>query len=394
MELSDARQKLRDRLEDESVTDAKIDGYLNDAAKEMARAFDWPWLAREFHFSLRAKQSTTDATFTLDSRVVTIASAFGSTPFGHTLVTESGRVFRVINVDASATKIHLDYPWPDATTSTEDADVLNDEIAMPRGVKSLRWVSLNDGSTVPVPITSVPQDELRDNDVAAEGRPDIFATFRRVTLPPPLVAPTGATSGTGLTGIYKYWQTYWDPETGGESRLSPALTTATLSNNGYRLTPATRQDFGVRYYRSRSGGSTPYFLIEQTSPTDTYVDATADAHLGERVTDDPSQLYVRFWPVPDQTYQIAVGVNMLPPELSEDTDVLPIPEEDVSIWMLGAEAVALRAVREWSAAQDTRNEFMRLINDMKQRHNENRTGPWILAGRRERPRRIVITTTS
>ena len=66
--------------------------------------------------------------------------------------------------------------------------------------------------------------------------------------------------------------------------------------------------------------------------------------------------------------------------------------------MMGAEAVALRATKEYQAAESTRAHFLRGIADMRGRHSQNRTGH-INIGRR-RPfreamgRPIIITTSS
>jgi hypothetical protein len=392
MELADARQRLRDRLEDESVTDAKLDVYLNDAAQELGQAFDWPWLLREFSLSTRGVYTSADATFTKGSRVVSLGGALASTPFGHTMIANN-RVMRVANVESSATKIHLESTWPDPD-GTYDVTFLNDEIALPRGVKSVQMLVMHDASTVPQDLTSLTAQEMRWLQQDTTGTPAQFSTYRRATLPAPQEAPTYATGGTGLTGVYKYWQTYWDPATGGESRLSPALTTTSLSNVTVTLTPDTRQDFGVRFYRSRAGGSTPYFLSEQTSPTATYQDNRGDDYLGDRVTDEPQQLYVRLHPVPDAVYQITAHAIILPPAMKADTDTQPFPEEDVPTWLRGAEAVALRATKEWQAAALAKQDFMAGIASMKQRHVQNRVRPWIMGGSSRRPRRMVIDVTT
>jgi hypothetical protein len=392
MELSTARQRLRDRLEDESVTDAKLDVYLNDSAQELGRAFDWPWLLREFQFTLSASNTSLAATFTKGSRVVVLGGTMGTTPFGHTLIANN-RVFRVVNVESGALKIHLEAPWPDAT-GTYDVTVLNDEYALPRGVKSIQTAMLHDASTVPSSLESVTAQEMRWFQQDTTGTPHHFSTYRRAALPSPQDGPTHAVAGTGLTGVYTYWQTYWDPATGGESRLSPALTTASLSNVAVVLTPDSRDDFGVRWYRSRSGETTPYFLAEQTSATATYTDARGDDYLGERTTDEAQQLYLRVHPVPDGKYQMAIHAVMLPPALKADDDVHAFPEEDVPVWLRGAEAVALRAVKEWQAASLARAEFLQSIAEMKQRHTQNRVQPWIMGGRSRRPRRLVIDVTT
>ena len=393
MELSTARQRLRDRLEDESVTDAKLDTYLNDASQELGRSFDWPWLLREFQLPLRTSETLDDATLTQDSRVVTLSTAADSTPFGHTLLID-GRVLRCTNVESSATKIHIEYPWPDAS-GTHDITVLCDELALPRGVRKIRQVLLYDGSASPVEICYEQGGDLRFNDISSTGRPILFGFYRRDRLPAPVTGPSAVDSGAGSgpDGVHLYWQTYWDPKTGGESRLSPS-DGVTVSDNTVNITPDTRQDLGVRHYRSKAGGSTPHFLGEQTSPTAVFNDSFADEYLGAPTTLEGAQPYLRFWPPPDKVYQVGVRAVVLPPEFQDDTDPLPVPEEDVPTLLLGAESIALRAVKEWAAASDTRAQFLRAIADMRGRHAVNRTGPIQLGKRSPRRRPIVLTTAS
>jgi hypothetical protein len=395
MELSDARQRLRHRLEDESVSDAKVNAYLNSAAQELGRSFDWPWLLREFQFSLDEPQTQTGATFTQGSRIVTLTGALDATPFGHTLIAND-RVFRVTNVENPATKVHLESLWPDAT-GAHDIVVTNDELCLPRGARSVQQVLLHDGSSVPTLLDSINPRDTRRQDQNTQGAPLTFSTYRRSILPQPIAAPTGATSGGSLSGVYKYWQSYWDPNSNAESRLSP-VRTVTLSSNTYTLTPEIRQDLAVRWYRSVAGGSTPRFLREQLSPSDTFADAVADSYLGDPISDDASQLVLRFWPVPDGVYQVSVRATVTPPVLADDTDVFPVPEEDVGVWLTGAEAVALRATKEYQAAERTHARFLDGIRRMKNQHQPNRTGHISLSRdrgfrlRRERP--IIITSSS
>lgn len=103
-------------------------------------------------------------------------------------------------------------------------------------------------------------------------------SFETLGINAPTVAPSGSTSGAGLTGVFQYAYTGYQSSTGWESNPSPTFTTGTLANQGMQLTLNRHTHPNVdklRIYRTNTGGGTLQFLAEINNPvaaTTTYTD--------------------------------------------------------------------------------------------------------------------------
>lgn len=101
---------------------------------------------------------------------------------------------------------------------------------------------------------------------------------------PPIVA---AGSGTGLTGAYTFWQSFVvknsDDELLIESPLSPASASVTLANQNASVTKVARSVDDItarRIYRSLSGGSLPYWLLDiEGNSAEAFINNTSDATM-------------------------------------------------------------------------------------------------------------------
>lgn len=107
-------------------------------------------------------------------------------------------------------------------------------------------------------------------------------TFRWGLLPQ-TVAPTGAFTGTGLTGTYIYWTTEYDSVNDVESANDNATLTMSPVNQTVRLTKPAEINPGMswRVYRTIASGSYPvgWLVATVANGTPTYDDSTTDAAL-------------------------------------------------------------------------------------------------------------------
>ena len=115
-----------------------------------------------------------------------------------------------------------------------------------------------------------------------------------------LTTPSGAT----LTGYYSYVYTFYDSADGWESSPSPATAVTTITaadiTVGSLETSCAREGVDKkRIYRTPGTGETPYqFVVEIALATTSYVDAIADASLGNAAPDDgdhdppPTESYI------------------------------------------------------------------------------------------------------
>lgn len=104
-------------------------------------------------------------------------------------------------------------------------------------------------------------------------------------------APSIGSSGTGLTGTYRYVLTFKDTTSGWESSPSVPSAEVTVANKQIDLssipTTADREDVDyVNIYRTIGTNEAPYRYVGQVSlGTTTYADTVADSALGEAAPD-------------------------------------------------------------------------------------------------------------
>ena len=116
---------------------------------------------------------------------------------------------------------------------------------------------------------------------------DPEGTVRVLVPEPPTHGPDPATSGTGLTGDYRYKISFYVKDTDGniimESPLSDYYETITLANQGVALADiAISADniTGRRVYRTLAGGETYYHLTDvEDNTTTSILDTVADNSL-------------------------------------------------------------------------------------------------------------------
>ena len=357
---------------------------------------DWSFLRREATYNLRASYTTVggagalQATFTRGSTIVDWVAPPDTTPYGHTILANN-RQFRVANV-LSAGSCQIDAPWFDAD-GIYAVEVLNHEIALPRGTKSVLKVMLNQSNTPLRQYSDTPQ-EMREWNLRSRGQPFYYAVSRREPLPSPIAAPTLAIGGAGITGAYFYWQTYWDPVTGAESNLSPQSAVVNPADDTVTFTPATRADFYYKAYRSRASGTVPYFLQERLSATATILDARADVVLGLPATAEASSLYLSFHPIPNAVYQALVVVSIVPPLPQAADDEPWIPEEDIPVLLDGAEYYMLTSTEEHQRAGAVQGMFKAGLDRMVARDKLDRAHLILVGGRDRGPYRSSFRAIS
>jgi len=395
MDLTTLRTRLRSRRDDNSASASKLDGWINEALGLMYGHADWTWLRKDVHHDLRPSYTVcnpggvpnTPLTVTcIKDRVnASLAGDVEAPIFGHTILA-NGRAFRIANV-LSTTLIQLDQPWFDAS-GTYAATILNNELALPRGVKNVRSVVLNQSNT-PWGLEGITSGDARGWDLTSSGRPLAYSLVRREPLPSPIVGPSPASGAApGLTGDYLYWQSYWDPATGAESNLSPSAAVTGLTNDSVTITPTQRGDFWYRIYRSRASGTVPYFLTVMNAIGTVLSDDRADAVLGARANAEAGSNYVAFWPIPDDEYQVLLTAQLVGPTLAADDDEPLCPEEDIPILLDGAEYAMLGSVEEQGRGARAEQRFNAGLAKMAARDKADRSSLIYVGGgprRRGRP---------
>lgn len=359
MRLSEARTALKRRRSDRSYSNAALDGFLNDARRDIESRKRWSWLRRSWSRATTAADSTSITSWggVKGSRVASVGSGTDlPTLWGKRMVVAS-RTVRVVNINASGLGLTLDAPWPDASVASQTPTILYDELALPLDADTALQVVLRQSGGYGRTLRAETQGAALSWDPTTTGEPTCYCVVRREPLPPPKTGPGAANSGGGsgpAAATYLYWVSYIDKQTGAESALSPPTTYVQSGTNAVTVTPPSRRDFLARVYRSRAGGSVPYHVGDNLAYGATVLDSLTDEYLGDRAPSSATESFLRLWPVPDGIYQVEATVLVRGPDLSDDEDRPLFPATFDDVWLAGAEALMLEASDEQGRANQAR----------------------------------------
>ena len=363
MRLADARSALKRRRSDRSYSNAALNGFLNDARRDIESRKRWSWLRRTHRYATTAQDSTSITTFaaTQGSRIATISTPGPVTLWGKRMLVSDTTV-RVLNLDSAGTSLTLDAPWTASSVTAQTATVLYDEIALPLDADAALQVVLRDSTGYASRLNAAAQDDAARWDPSTSGEPYHYCVIRREPTPAPVSAPAAADSGSGsgpAQGSYKYWYSFVDKQSGAESGLSPYVefTQPAPPLHAVTVTPPSRRDFLTRIYRSRVGGSVPYFLGDVTTYGGDFTDTITDQYLGGRGPESGTEAFMRVWPVPNSVYSIEVTCLVRGVDLADDNDRPLFPATFDNVWLDGAEMRMLGAADEQGRAGAPQQRF-------------------------------------
>lgn len=370
MRLADARAALKRRRSDRSYTDSALNGFLNDARRDMESRKRWSWLRRVFRWSTHAQDATSITTLalTLGSRTATVSTAASPTMFGRRLLAKS-RIIRVVNLDSAGTTWTLDSPWPDASAAGVTPTILFDEVALPLDVDQVQSLVVRESTGWARTLSADTQGQYSLWDPTTSGIPTRYAMVRKKPIPQPIAAPSVSNSGGGsgpATGVYLYWVSYYDKQSGAESGLSPSTSyTQSASAHAVTVAPPSRRDLLSRVYRSRAGGSVPYLVGESGTFAANFSDTVPDDYLGDRAQESANESFLRLWPVPDSVYQVESVCLMRGVDMADDNDRPLFPASFDGVWLDGAAMYMLGAADEQGRLNSPRERFEMGIRRME-----------------------------
>lgn len=348
MNLKELRTALKERREDYSPSDAKLNRTINQAYLDICSRRKWGWLRREFTANVRNSILATgvDPAVTANSRIFankgerSIRIESGIDPIGMNVGWGRRILFNSTFYDVIQTTnptgdiiLWLDRQYtgptyPNALVTPTDYGTitfLSNEVALPLGTKSLVEAVLFSGTnSYPLGLSSVSPYLMARNNKGVLGQPTSASVIQKVPLPHPksAISSFGVFTTVGVGGltpssIYTYWYTYVDNGTGAESSLSPP-STVTLGATDTSVTLPTvtaRNEFGLRFYRSDAGGSVPYWQSQWEEPIQASwapVDVTSDEELGTRAPDSSSSMFLSLYPAPASVASTGVVANTVP----------------------------------------------------------------------------------
>jgi hypothetical protein len=271
---------------------------------------------------------------------------------GDSIVVTNTNANNVYNLLLASTQkwLGVEYDWPvleqpmDVTTGGGARFLTMPNINWERPTQVfVKWNNVYESVDVGI---GVDQYNTLDPDQGQASDPvQNWRIAEQMEVPPPLTAPTLATSGTGLTGTYQYAITY--VTNFGETSIGPSASIV-LANQGVALTNIPLAPFGTiqsgidttantfplvtarKVYRTTAGGSA--FLLLGTIPNNTATTFTdtgiADIALGSAAPIYSTAEVTAFeiWPV-TVTSQIIrfVGQRIVNP-LVNDTDTADLDD--------------------------------------------------------------------
>lgn len=373
MRLADARSALKRRRSDRSYSNAALNGFLNDARRDIESRKRWSWLRRTHRYETTAQDSSSITTFaaTQGSRIATISSTGPVTLWGKRLIVGSKTV-RVVNINSAGTSLTLDAPWTGPSVTGQKPTILYDEVALPLDTDAALQVSLRSSTGYASRLNASAQDSAARWDPSTSGEPCHYCVIRREQNPAPVSAPEAVDAGVGTGpgpahGQYKYWCSYIDKQSGAESGLSPHYSFTQPGHSpthAVTVTPPSRRDFLVRVYRSRASGDVPYFLGDVTTYGGAFTDVLTDEYLGARGPESGTEAFMRLWPVPASVYSIEVTCLNRGVDLADDNDRPLFPATFDNVWLDGAEMRMLGSADEQGRAGSAQQRFERGIDLM------------------------------
>jgi hypothetical protein len=370
--LSELRTALKERRDDYSPSDAKLNRKLNQAYLDVCSRRRWGWLRREYTASTTASQAVTLLTLVTGSRsvVVDASAPISNVVFGKRILL-GGSFYEVVNVSADSLTLTLDRAYTGTASSGPDGTgtVLYEDVALPVGAQTVSEAVLFTGSnSYPNSLESISPVSMVHRDKDVRGQPSKYSTIEKEPIPPPrsapdVVAAPSTVSGSMGAGTYTYWYTHVDKQSGAESALSPP-STVTLDPAGTQTAvevgdtgaaPSTsvdaRVDFNLRLYRSTAGGSVPRLLSDPIDNTiRDFNDLINDDYLGEQGPESASSLFLTLYPAPDSVYQVHLIYQVEAKPLSDDNDRPLFDSQFHPIILDGAASLMLDAADEQGRA--------------------------------------------
>ncbi len=370
MRLADIRGRLKFRRSDRSPTSAELNAVINDVYRDICSRRRWSWLRRTHRFQTRGTASGAAVTFVTGkqgSRKVIVGTVpTNMVAFGK-LVTLDGWPYR-FDGQHNATTWLLDTPFLSADGDYAPVYYF-DEVSVPRDCAEIIRFRLFTSASDPEWLQPVGSDLAHLNPTET-GEPRFGAATRRDALPRPeraLSALTNVGSGAGpltdtgvASAVFKYAYAHYDIHTGAESPIGPSVSVTINTAFSWTLTVTSgthvRENFGLRIYRTKAGGSTFYFHSD-LRPTATFVDTIRDENLGESANESGSSMYLRLWPVPDAVYIGEVEYGRLIQPMAADDDQPVFADSYHHLILAGAEAILLDRASEQGRAESARRRF-------------------------------------
>jgi len=373
--LSDLRTALKERREDFSPSDAKLNRKINQAYLDICSRRKWGWLRREHTVNTYATQADTNCSISDGSRYLTRTSDFTNVAFGKRVIIGDDS-YRVVNVDSTAQIATLDRPYIGTALVGGSVTFVYDDVALPVGGQTIVEAVLFTGSaSAPLSLTTVQPGVMAHRGKNTYGQPSTCSVIRKEPLPTPRAAPTaviaGGVSGSLTSGAtYKYWISHIDKQSGAESALSPSVsvtlgstdTAAEIGDTGTGLAPVTgREDFYIRLYRSTANGSVPFMVpsstIEFVTSIADFNDTIGDQHLGPRGPDSASTLFLNLYPAPNSVYQVQITYQAEAVLLDGDNDRPLFDATYTSVLLDGAELLMLNSSDEQPRSNYVRQRY-------------------------------------
>lgn len=386
MRLADARTALQRRRSDRSYSASTLNGFLNEGRRSISGFARWSWQLKQWSFSTTAVDSTsiTDLNVTLGSRLATVTAVPPLTLFGKRLLV-GNRLLRVVNMGSDGKTLTFDQPWPDATAVNQTATILYDELALPRNTESIVECSLLETASSPRRLTAASAADAMLWYPTSYGTPYDYAVVRRDPIPAPDSGPTTVETGSGAgpaNGTYLYWVSHYDKQSGAESALSPSVSHTQAAGKIVTVTLPQRRDFLLRVYRSKAGGTVPYFIGQtETYAVTSVSDSATDNYLGERAPDSASSIFLRLHYPPSAIYQLQAITIARDVDLADDDDRPSFDDAYDTAWLDLAEAAMLDAADEQGRAQTARARAQDALRRMKAMDSPNQAKRVSIGGR-------------
>lgn len=398
MNLLELRTALKERRDDYSPSDARLNRLINQAYLDICSRRKWGWLRREYTASTKQPVTITgtvanNIVATNGQKVITLAAALLPAPTASMLgkrIIISGSFYEIVDLNISGLQLTLDRiytgtTYPDVTVAPVDygsLQVIYEDIALPLGTQSIVEAVLFTGpSASALSISGVLPATMISRNKNSTGMPTSCSAIEKKPIYRPrrkisdfgVLAPATAAGLLTPGAAYTYWYTHYDKATGAESALSGGSTiTLSAANNQVQL-PAitTRTDYVHRIYRSTAGGKIPYLLSDPLTATSNILDTTADEYLGVRGPESASSLFLSLYPAPGSIYAINVIYQTEATKLDADDD-RPLFDAGFSGVLLdGSEYLMLTSADEQRRATNARSTFEMGIQRMIQQDRLN-----------------------
>jgi len=389
--LSELRTALKERREDFSPSDAKLNRKINQAYLDICSRRQWGWLRREFTANTFAPTTITgtvikEITANNGESSITIAAALvpGPTVLNKRVIIDNA-FYEVVDMNSEGTTYYLDRLYT-GTTYPDNTDPLNidygtikviyDDIALPLGAKSLVESVLFSGSnSYPLGLDGISPGRMVHRDKASTGRPVKCSVIEKEPIhrPRSSISDFGALEGVDASGdltggaVYTYWYSFVDKKSGAESALSPSSSVTLAAGDNQVTLPdiVARTDYVLRIYRSTAGGSIPLLLDDSySSTTSAYADDESDNYLGRGGPASASAMFLTLYPAPGSTYQVHLIYQTEGLAMGDDDDRPLFDASFSSVLLDGAEYLMLTSADEQRRATHTYSGFERGIARM------------------------------